>query len=145
MYGCINDDDGLSAIGGGADIRYEGILNGAPIDLRTNDAWIFVGTKNAGTPGDLEAIFEVGGVVYSIEMNDIFADWDPAAMDPAVLENNRVDLTTEVERIRLRIASIDAEALSMNGPVSFTATLSDPNLPPGTSEINLSVAGSLSP
>jgi hypothetical protein len=29
--------------------------------------------------------------------------------------------------------------------VSFTATLADPDLPPGTSEINLSITGSLSP
>ncbi len=145
MYACMNDDDGLSAIGDGADIRYEGILNGEPIDLRTNEAWIFVGTKAEGTPGDLEAIFEVGGVVYSIEMNDFLADWDPAVMDPVILENNKVDLTTEVERIRLRVQSIDVAALSTDGPVSFTATLSDPDLPPGTSEVNLSVTGSLSP
>lgn len=145
MYACMNDDDGLSAIGEGADIRYEGILNGEPIDLRTNEAWIFVGTKAEGTPGDLEAIFEVGGVVYSIEMNDFLADWDPAVMDPVILENNKVDLTTEVERIRLRVQSIDVAALSTDGPVSFTATLSDPDLPPGTSEINLSVTGALSP
>ncbi|MCK6575027.1 hypothetical protein L6V77_28485 [Myxococcota bacterium] len=145
MYACMNDDDGLSAIGDGADIRYEGILNGEPIDLRTNEAWIFVGTKAEGTPGDLEAIFEVGGVVYAIEMNDFLADWDPAVMDPVILENNKVDLTTEVERIRLRVQSIDVAALSTDGPVSFTATLSDPDLPPGTSEVNLSVTGSLSP
>jgi hypothetical protein len=145
MYACMNDDDGLSAIGDGADVRYEGILNGEPIDLSTNEAWLFVGTKAEGTPGDLEAIFEAGGVVYSIEMNDFLADYDPAVMDPVILENNKVDLTTEVERIRLRVQSIEVAALSTNGPVSFTATLADPDLPPGTSEINLSITGSLSP
>jgi hypothetical protein len=143
MYGCMNDDDGLNAIGEGATIRYEGILNGEPVDLRADDAWLMVGTKADGTPGDLEAIFEAGGVVYSIEMNDFLADWDPVAMDEAILENNKVDRTTEVERIRLRVQSIDVQSLELDGPVDFTATLADPALPAGTSEINLTVTGSL--
>jgi hypothetical protein len=143
MYACMNDDDGLNAIGDGATIRYEGILNGEPVDLRSDSAWLMVGTKADGAPGDLEAIFEAGGVVYSIEMNDFLADWDPVAMDETILENNKVDRTTEVERIRLRVQSIDVQSLELDGAVDFTATLSDPDLPAGTSEINLTVTGSL--
>ena len=142
IYGCLMDsNDGISAYGDRATIRYNGLVGGAPVDLRSNAAFMAVGTKADGSPGDFDTAFEVGGVTYVMSLNNFAPDW---LADPATVINNRATLktTAPLGYVRLRVTDIRTNDFSLNGRVDLDLMLSDP-ADATIGQIELTISGAL--
>ena len=145
IYACISDnDDGLTAFGSLATVDYRGIVDGVAINVDAADAWVAVGTKRDGTPGDLEFVFVHQGAVYVLELNDFVTDFLPGR-DVADLVGLRAELVRDMANVNLRIRAATVDAFALDGRFDITLTLRDEDaaIPAATTQVIVHVTGTL--
>ena len=120
---CLTDDDGLNGVArGGVMVVMTGQIGGQPIMAMTNDSWAVVGAKGSGDPGDVELYFEVGGVFYGIEFDDLANAADAAPLDAA---EHPVEVATVDGAIEFEVGEVALAAWALDGEFAIQATLGE--------------------
>jgi hypothetical protein len=141
LYACLaDDDDGITAVGDGFSLTYDGVYLDETLALEGASAWGVVATKRAGTPGNLEILFEAQGETMVLAFDDL-AGLVLDNPDSAVGE--RVDLKRASGKLSMDIVSIDVARFSLNGAVEFDVVLGDANLDVALANARVHVEGLL--
>lgn len=141
LYACLaDDDDGITAVGDGFSLTYDGVYLDETLALEGASAWGVVATKRAGTPGNLEILFEAQGETMVLAFDDL-AGLVLDNPDSAVGE--RVDLKRASGKLSMDIVSIDVARFSLNGAVEFDVVLGDANLDVALANARVHVEGQL--
>jgi|GEM_PF-5828761 len=141
LYACLaDDDDGITAVGDGFSLTYDGVYLDEMLALDGASAWGVVATKRAGTPGNLEILFEAQGETMVLAFDDL-AGFVLDNPDSAV--GARVDLKRAAGKLSMDIVSIDVTRFSLNGAVEFDVVLGDASLDVALANARVHVEGQL--
>lgn len=141
LYACLaDDDDGITAVGDGFSLTYDGVYLDETLALEGASAWGVVATKRAGTPGNLEILFEAQGETMVLAFDDLAG----LVLDnPDSAVGARVDLKRASGKLSMDIVSIDVARFSLNGAVEFDVVLGDANLDVALANARVHVEGLL--
>ena len=141
LYACLaDDDDGITAVGDGFSLTYDGVYLDETLALEGASAWGVVATKRAGTPGNLEILFEAQGETMVLAFDDLAG----LVLDnPDSAVGARVDLKRASGKLSMDIVSIDVARFSLNGAVEFDVVLGDANLDVALANARVHVEGQL--
>jgi len=141
LYACLaDDDDGITAVGQGFSLSYDGVYLDETLALEGAAAWGVVGTKRRGTPGNLEILFEAQGETMVLAFDDLAG----LVLDnPDSAVGARVDLKRAAGKLSMDIVSIDVTRFSLNGAVDFDVVLGDANLDVALANARIHVEGQL--
>ena len=141
LYACLaDDDDGITAVGDGFSLTYDGVYLDETLALEGASAWGVVATKRAGTPGNLEILFEAQGETMVLAFDDLAG----LVLDnPDSAVGTRVDLKRASGKLSMDIVSIDVARFSLNGAVEFDVVLGDANLDVALANARVHVEGQL--
>ena len=141
LYACLaDDDDGITAVGDGFSLTYDGVYLDETLALEGASAWGVVATKRAGTPGNLEILFEAQGETMVLAFDDLAG----LVLDnPDSSVGERVDLKRASGKLSMDIVSIDVARFSLNGAVEFDVVLGDANLDVALANARVHVEGLL--
>ncbi len=141
LYACLaDDDDGITAVGDAFSLSYDGVYLDETLALEGASAWGVVATKRAGTPGNLEILFEAQGETMVLAFDDLAG----LVLDnPDAAVGARVDLKRAAGKLSMDIVSIDVARFSLNGAVEFDVVLGDANLDVALANARVHVEGQL--
>lgn len=120
---CLTDDDGLNGVArGGVSVVMTGQIGGEAVMAMTDDSWAVIGAKGSGDPGDVELYFEVGGVFYGIEFDDLANAAEDAPLDAA---DYPVEVATGDGATTFEVGEVALAAWALDGEFAIQATLGE--------------------